>query len=877
MFDLFVFSINYSDRVKAKFAIIKDKYPHAKLLVYRTSLPEMVVKARSVAFTHMFWLLDVEAILVDDFSLDWKPSEWDYDYIHVWGTSGGKIIEQGLTLWPKNLKISANDIKAGNFPVKMYEKVVTNVKPFDIFVFADNINARIKHKFDDILAVYPNAQLVISDKSTMVQLLEAQQLSTTKMFWFFNVDYNLELDLFWRPDTWDYGMIHAWIGKNDLDFNESLILWPVDRAINAEEFTNKTFQNIKFTRTDSNNKVVFDLVLFSNGINSRIQARYDKFLKVYPTAKLISNYETVTELVKQAQDIVSTKMFWLMDIEYDIADTFTLAWAPFPWDQRYVHAWDDVPDRSITKGLSLWPTDIRQDMQDGFSVENIKRLQCKAIIAKPYDIFVCAETNDLYVQNKFSIIKDRFTNATLLITEPKIQSAVNMARTITSTPMFWLFDIEYTINSEFNMTWEPDPWDQKWVHVWPSNIAKTVMQSLSLWPSDEELNLEDDYTVNNMKIMDHDALLLQSYDLFLYSYNQHDERTWQRYKHIVEKYPTAKMLFVDDIMKAVIDAQAYSTTKLFWLLDIEAELQFDLSWRPENWEQKWIYAWQSDNGKVIEQGLSLWPANVKYTTYDELKNIKFLDDVATVYRPYDVFFISFNEPNADKNFKKLLKKVPYAKRVNGIVGIHNAHKHCAEQSTTEMFWTIDADTVLDTKFDLSYRPPIHDKQYLHLWYTKNPVNDLVYGYGAVKLWPRLAPLSHKGNWLDFTTSVGNIKIMQNVVASTEFNSSSYDAWRSGFREAVKLCYNIQLGDRDESVNRLLIWVNKANDVKFAIDAKLGALYGLNYFIQSNGDVNALKAINDFDWLKTIYKTVIKTVQAEISKDDLFKFLGIDDV
>lgn len=880
MFDLFVFAINYSERVKAKFSLIKEKYPHAKLLVYRTPITEMVVKARSVAFTNMFWLLDVEADLSDDFSLDWKPSEWDLEYIHVWGTSGGKIIEQGLSLWPKNLTLSADDIKAGNFPVKMYEKVVTVVKPFDIFVYSDKHNARIQHKFEKIQAIYPTARLLSSDKGLVLQLIEAQHLSTTKMFWFFNVDYNLELDLFWRPDTWDYGFIHAWINQNDLVYNESLFLWPVDRAVNQIEIGTKSFENIKFTRTDPDHKVVFDLVLFSSGLSPRIQARYEKFLQTYPTAKLLTTYTTVTELVKQAQDIASTKMFWLMDIEYEIASDFTLAWAPFPWDQRYIHAWDATPDRSITKGLSLWPTDIRQDMQDGYSIENIKRIKVNAVDVKPYDIFVCAESGDNYARERFEDIKERFPNVTLLVTDIKIQDAVEAARKVVTTSMFWLFDIEYDVNDDFNMKWEPDPWDQKWVHVWPSNGAKTVLQSLSLWPSDEDPDLEDEYTVNNMKIMEGSAITLLPYDVFLYSYSSHDERVLQRYETIVAKYPTAKILFVKDIMEAVTSAQAYSTTKLFWLLDVEAELQFDLSWRPEQWEQKWIYAWQSKNGKLIEQGLSLWPSSLTYTTYDELENIKFLDDVATTYEPYDVFFISFNEPNADANYKKLLKIIPDAKRVDGIVGIHNAHKVCAEQSTTEMFWTIDADTVIDKKFDLSYRPPLHDKQYLHLWYTRNPVNDLVYGYGAVKLWPRHAPLSHEGNWLDFTTSVGNIKVVDDIVATTQFNSSNYDSWRSGFREAVKLCYNIHLGERGESVDRLLIWLNKANDVKFAVDAKMGARQGLDYFRQTSGDATALKVINDFNWLKTRHKYVkdhSSAIPDNVSESVLFELLGIDNV
>ena len=35
----------------------------------------------------------------------------------------------------------------------------------------------------------------------------------------------------------------------------------------------------------------------------------------------------------------------------------------------------------------------------------------------------------------------------------------------------------------------------------------------------------------------------------------------------------------------------------------------------------------------------------------------------------DFVFLSFDEPNADKNFADLKKKVPWAKRVDGVKGI----------------------------------------------------------------------------------------------------------------------------------------------------------------------------------------------------------------
>ena len=39
---------------------------------------------------------------------------------------------------------------------------------------------------------------------------------------------------------------------------------------------------------------------------------------------------------------------------------------------------------------------------------------------------------------------------------------------------------------------------------------------------------------------------------------------------------------------------------------------------------------------------------------------------------YDIIFISYNEPHADNNWNNLKTRFPYAKRVNGIKGIHQA-------------------------------------------------------------------------------------------------------------------------------------------------------------------------------------------------------------
>ena len=64
----------------------------------------------------------------------------------------------------------------------------------------------------------------------------------------------------------------------------------------------------------------------------------------------------------------------------------------------------------------------------------------------------------------------------------------------------------------------------------------------------------------------------------------------------------------------------------------------------------------------------------------------------------DFVFLSYDEPNAEKNFADLKRKVPWAKRVHGVYGFDAAHKACAEASDTERFITVDGDTIIEQDF-----------------------------------------------------------------------------------------------------------------------------------------------------------------------------------
>jgi len=224
---------------------------------------------------------------------------------------------------------------------------------------------------------------------------------------------------------------------------------------------------------------------------------------------------------------------------------------------------------------------------------------------------------------------------------------------------------------------------------------------------------------------------------------------------------------------------------------------------------------------------------------------------------YDIVFISYNEPTADANYAALKERFPIAKRVHGVKGIHQAHIAAANLSITPMFYIVDADAIIMDNFDFSYIPPRVERDHVHVWRSQNPINDLVYGYGGVKLFPRLATVSMDTSKPDMTTSITDkFKLMPDISNITAFNTDEFSTWRSAFRECTKLASKVI--DRQDSTDtdaRLAAWCSvTGRDRPFGDFAIQGARAGRKYGVQHQGNIEALKKINDYDWLYEQFST-----------------------
>jgi len=222
---------------------------------------------------------------------------------------------------------------------------------------------------------------------------------------------------------------------------------------------------------------------------------------------------------------------------------------------------------------------------------------------------------------------------------------------------------------------------------------------------------------------------------------------------------------------------------------------------------------------------------------------------------YDIVMITYNELNGTENYNRLKNRFTNVKRIHKVKGIHQAHIAAAEICETDMMWVVDGDAEIVEDFCFDYLVPDTEKQFVHVWRSKNPINDLEYGYGGVKLLPTDRTRNMDLSKPDMTTSISrHFKKMDEVSNYTRFNVDKFTTWRSAFRECCKLASAvIDRQKQQETDERLERWCSDyGKDRLFGEYAIKGANQGKEYGIENAGDYNALSKINDFDWLLSVF-------------------------
>jgi|TARA_B110000908_G_scaffold131336_1_gene154567 hypothetical protein len=531
-----------------------------------------------------------------------------------------------------------------------------------------------------------------------------------------------------------------------------------------------------------------------------------------------------------------TGWFWVIDKDVDVLEDFDFNFVPTVWDKGKKHVWQKLNPLTGRQydyaGVALCP-----------KVPNAK--------GRPKFIREPACTQREYPV--YTLTASDYTG--------RLDTAYRRLCAVTGTDMFWVVDLHTQVAPDFKFDYYPTQYDKDYLHVFLNEDGEH--KNIRLVPKNlfDEWEYTDDQILNNslgnLKLMTVEASLRPKWPIIrLDSYNKAD--------------------FLDELESYRDGYETGEPVPFVWSVDPHTDIDVQatptkLGFSPKVADINKIHCWQKVNDLTAQThgygGLRLWPTNGDYsklTTEDlklnKIKNVHYIREQGSITEMFDIIFISYHEPNAPERFEKLQQRVselatiskrkPRIHWVRDVEGIFNAHQAASNFALSKMFWVVDGDADIVDSFDFSYLPDVYDEEVVHVWNSINRVNGLEYGYGGVKLFPTQMVRDATTWGLDFTTGLSSrFKAIPDNSCYTTFNTDPHSAWRSAFRECVKLSIN----DDQDSNERLEAWLSPIEEAPFSSDAKLGAEQAIVFAKEHKDNTEELLKINDFSWLLKYYE------------------------
>ena len=213
--------------------------------------------------------------------------------------------------------------------------------------------------------------------------------------------------------------------------------------------------------------------------------------------------------------------------------------------------------------------------------------------------------------------------------------------------------------------------------------------------------------------------------------------------------------------------------------------------------------------------------------------------------PLDIVFIDNGEPQAEYNYLQLPHvTVPNTiYRSSGVTGRVAAYQAAARLSTTPWFFAVFAKLQISESFDWSWQPDRLQEPKHYIFHALNPVNGLVYGHQAMIAYNKKLVLENPGTGLDFTLDSAH-EVVPISSGIAYYNDTPWMAWRTAFRECIKLRDSLPNVENDYRLNR---WCADGHGVNAEWSSR-GAQDALEYYDAVGGDFAELKKSYDWAWL-----------------------------
>lgn len=786
----------------------------------------------------------------NSFDFSWCPHPDDPPYKYLFGTqwqsTGGPIyIVDGATQ-----EKYMHQLKAKSIPEMQYWTLDDNAdySAFDFSWHPDQSQKDYKHVFpsqwqktsetsyfsgigspsrinyiNDIRVFnsgnsYPHYRIL----STLDDLIKDHP---NEKFWVLSQDLNYDdFDFSWHPDQSQIDMLHVFASQWQQHSETYFVNAPSYLAGNA----NINYVDIIKTK----NTAALDMFFLDKG-NKESNDRFNSLKSKYPQLQKTRFVNNLQQTAIRCANKCNTDRFWLISSEF-VYDEFDFSWSPEPWELSMTHVfgskWDKWTDTILLSKFELnrnntWCSDIKDWPNLNF-VSNQTVDNSEEQLDIWYLDHFNAESN-----TQLESLKQRYSNIKTMRFVDNYLDAITRCVSQSESKHIWVISsvCDY---STFDFSWHAGAWQHNMLHVFPSNEQKygdTFYVPVDEFKSQRQqiTKLEDFKTVNYVSVQP------------------------------VNRYDVQTVRFSEETLPQVIENHVFSTNYALFLPD-----NYDghvLTYTPNLWSGK------DRSVHVLSDGaeFALVPKDVKNYFNSQIYDYPFIDNTKTNWyesNPLDIVFISNGESMADVMWQKLNEYVlekgftNRVVRVDKVNGRAAAYKAAAKASNTHWAFNVFAKLEIDNNFDFNWQPDRLQKPKHYIFHAKNPVNGLEYGHMACIAYNKNIVLNTNETGLDFTLAAEH-EVVPMLSGVSHFNKDKTVAWRTSFRESLKLKYFAETNNDLVARERLDVWLNVAEGENDEIVLQ-GAKDAIKYYDSVDGKLDKLMLSFDWNWLDQYFKSIL---------------------
>ena len=583
-------------------------------------------------------------------------------------------------------------------------------------------------------------------------------------------------------------------------------------------------------------------IFFIDKNNATAQTRFELLQQKYPKIQKVRYANNIMDTIRRCITRTKTNKFWVVSSEYDYSD-FDFAWHAQPWQSYMTHVFPSQHQKwSDTFLINKW--EFERHTKWAETLEQFPNLNfvTDQTVSKPenlHNIYYVDHGNptsrhqyELLRLDHPDIVNTRFVD-NYLDTFKRIMAT-------TETEYVWIINsiCDYT---QFDFTWQPEPWQREMIHVFPSGNQRRGDTFYIHVESFKKQMIELD--------------LLDWFNVINYC----DDQRVDRFHAEMHYYDT------DDLV-AEIKQHDFKTP--YVTFTNQKDLTLDIT------ECLWT---KKDRvvRRLTQSGATVAvPRDIKADLKTQIYDYPYISDIKPVVNEYygdrrvsglDIVYISNGEPDEERWYDHLCYMSNHqAKWVRGVNGRTAAYQEAARRSDKPWFFAVFAKLeVLGNEFPwYDWMPDYFQEPKHYIFNARNPVNGLEYGHMAMIAYNKKLVLENNTPGIDFTLSQPHesVPILSGVA---HFNQSTITTWRTAFRETLKLKHSMETEPTLETEHRLDVWCNEHRLVvgaPFAQWSVRGALDAVEYYNKVNGNYTKLLYSFEWKWLNDYFEQKYGSIQ-----------------